>query len=184
MQSNPRNISTFPGKLVLNPTSLTSTYPGGGTELGIVQDIVLTIDQPYKFVQAEEFGGQTVEGIVTKEGCSLGAILRSWDRDALTKLFPNTSQGSVSGKRLVTAPGTIRPGEQLSARSAVVVFWPDDRDRHPMLVLWRALPAIKETSEIQLKLSEEYGVPALFFGIQDTSGRLYSWGMAHDISYP
>lgn len=182
--SNPRNLSTFPGKLVTNPTSLTATYPGGGTELGIVQDIVVTIEQPYKFIEAEEFGGQRVEGVVTKEGCTVGAILRSWDKDAVQRLFPNTAAGAVTGKRKVTSPGTIRPGEKLSDRSVVLVFWPDDRDRHPFFVMRRALPALKETAEIALRLDEEFGLPMLFFGIQDTSSRLYDFGLAHDISFP
>jgi hypothetical protein len=183
-QSNPRNISTIPGKLVLNPTSLTAAYPGGGTELGIVQDIVLTIEQPYKFIEAEEFGGQRVEAVVTREGCALGAVLRAWDKDALNRVFPNTALGAVTGKRKVSAPGTIRPGEKLSDRSVVLVFWPDDRDRHPFFVMWRALPAIQETSDIQLKLNEEFGLPVMFFGIQDTSGRLYTMGLPHDITFP
>lgn len=179
---NVRDITTIPGRLCMNPTSLTSSYPGGGTGLGIVQDIALEIEQPYKFVQAEEFGGQTVESIITREGCALGAILRSWDPDALALLFPNTSVGATSGQRKVAAPGSIRPGENLSSRSCVLVFWPDDPDRHPFFVMRRALPAVKETMSVALRIDQEYGVPAMFFGIQDTSGRLYDWGNGYDIT--
>lgn len=184
MQSNPRNISSFPGKLVANPTSLTAAYPGGGTELGIVQDIVIMVEQPYKDIQAEEFGGQRVEAIITREGCSVGAILRSWDKDAIAAVFPNTAAGATTGKRQVTAPGSVRPGAKMSDRSLVLVFWPDDRDRHPFFVMYRALPALKETVELQMKLDEEFGLPLLFVGIQDTSSRLYAFGLGHDISYP
>ncbi len=180
--SNPRDIMSLPGRLVINPSSLTTAYPGGGTGLGIVQDLSLVLEQPYKAVLAEEFGGQAVEGTIVREGCVLGAILRSWDKDALNKLFPNTTVTSTSEKRLVSSPGTIRPGEKLSDRSAVLVFWPDDTDRHPFFVMRRALPCIKESEAIALRMDQEYGIPMLFFGIQDTSGRLYAFGPKESIT--
>lgn len=184
MNSDPRNITSIPGRLVINPTSLTSAYPGGGTGLGIVQDIELHLEQPYKMVMAEEFGGQAVEGTIAREGCVLGAIIRSWDKDALQRLFPNTTLGSTTQKRKVAAPGSIRPGEKLSDRSVVLVFWPDDTDRHPFFVMRRALPCVKETADVALRIDQEYGIPVLFVGIQDTSQRLYDWGLAHDITMP
>lgn len=180
--SNPRDILTIPGRLVMNPSSLLTSYPGSGTGLGIVQDIIITLEQPYKSIQAEEFGGQTVEGMISREGCVLGAILRSWDRDALAKLFPNTTVTSTSERRKISAPGSVRPGEKLSDRSCVLVFWPDDTDRHPFFVMRRALPCIKETADISMRMDQEYGIPVIFFGIQDTSSRLYDFGPKESIT--
>jgi hypothetical protein len=143
---------------------------------------VLSIEHPYKWVTAEEYGGQRVDGVITGEGCSIGFILRSWDKDVLQRVFPNTSVGASSGRRLVASPGAVRPGELMSNRSVVLLFTPDDADRHPMFLMRRALPAIKETAEVMLRVDQEFGLPVIFHGIRDASGKLYEWGMAHDIA--
>jgi hypothetical protein len=178
---NVRDILSVPGRLSYGPTNLTTAYPHGGTALGIVQEVYLKIDAPTMYVEAEEYGGEKVEGFITREGCALGFILRSWDRNALSILFPNTVVGATAGKRRVASPSTIRAGEPLSNRSVVLVFTPDDTDRHAMFLMRRALPAIETTTEVRLRLDEEFGIPAIFHGIRDTSGRLYEWGVPHDL---
>jgi len=177
---NVRDILTVPGRLSVGPTDLLAPYPHGGTALGIVLETVLILDVPYQSIIAEEYG-ERVEGIVTGQGCALGFLLRGWDFDTLDLIFPNVAAGAASGRARISAPGTIRPGEPMSNRSVVLLFTPDDIDRHPMFLMRRALPAVRETAEIALRLDQEYGVPAIFVGIRDTSGRLYEVGLAHDL---
>jgi hypothetical protein len=181
---NVRDIISVPGRLSFGPSNLTTAYPHGGTALGIVQDIAITLEQPTQYVLAEEYGNQKIEGIVSGEGCAIGAVLRSWDRDAITRVFKNTALGAVTGKRRVAASTQTDPsiGIRLSGRSIVLVFTPDDVERHPMFLMRRALPAIKETSEVAMRLDVELSLPVFFYGIRDTAGLLYDWGMARDIT--
>jgi hypothetical protein len=177
-----RDILSVPGKLYLNPTDLTN--PGANTPtlcLGVVQEVSVLVDKSYFWVTAEEYGGERVEGHIAKEGCAVGFILRSWDRDMMAQLFPNTAAGSVTGKRRVVSPGSIRAGEPLSNRSCVLAFCPDDYDNHPVFLMRRALPALKETAEVAMSLDTEFNLPAIFYGIRDTSNRLYDWGLGRDL---
>jgi hypothetical protein len=177
---NVREILRVPGKLYANPTGF--MLPADfGTPLGIVHDVALRLEQSYQFVTAEEYGNQRVEGTQTTSGCALGFVLRGWDKDCIERIFPNTASGSFSGKRRVVEPSTIRPGERLSNRSIVLLFAPDDRDRHPMFVMRRALPALEETAEIRLHMDEDFGLPVVFYAIRDANAKLFDWGMAHDV---
>lgn len=179
--SNVRNIFKTPGRLFMNPTSLT-VEANYGTELGTFRQAFLTIDQPYQWIEAEEYGGQKVDGVVTKEGCSIGALLHSWDADLIQKLFPNTAAGDTTHRRRVVSPSTIRPGELMSTRAMVLYFVPDDPVRHPSFLMRRAIPATEEQFQVALKIDEEFGIPVVFYGIRDANGNLYDWGLPHDLT--
>lgn len=179
---NVRDISKFPGRLSMNPVSLASAYPHGGTALGIVKAITIRLEHPYSFVTAEEFGAERVESIAGGTGVVLAAILHSYDNDMIGKVFANTATGAASGKLVTAEPGSNRAGHLLSGRSAVVVFTPDDEDRHPMLIVRRALPGIEEAAAMNMRLDEEFGLGVVFYGIRDTSARLYNWGLKADLS--
>ena len=139
---NPRDISKFPGKLCVNPTDLSTPFPHGDTSLGVVRNIEFDPGFRYEDVTAEEFGGEVVESIATYQGCILAATLQSFDGEALRNIFWNTEEGTVSGRRGVRefATATNRAGFQLSGRSAVLCFSPNDVDKAPMLLIRRALP--------------------------------------------
>ncbi|ANS05701.1 hypothetical protein [uncultured Mediterranean phage] len=181
--SNVRNIFTNPGRLFMNPTSLT-VEANFGTELGLFRRVVMTVEQPYQWVTAEEHGGQKVEGIITGEGLTIGALLHSWDADALGQIFPNTATGAAgtSGKTFMNVPGTVRPGEKMSVRALVLYFVPDDIERRPCMLMRRALPATQETFDVAQRIDEEHGIPVVFTAIRDTSDNLYDWGFAHDLT--
>lgn len=177
---NVRDILSVPGKLYINPSGLTSPA-NYGTPLGIVHDVEVITDVPTAYITAEEYAGERVEGQMVGAGCAIGFILRGWDKNAIQQLYPNTVAGTVTGKRYVQSPGTIRPGEPLSNRSVVLLFAPDDPDRHMMFLMRRALPAIEANAKLAMRLDQEFGIPALFYGIRDTSSRMYLWGLPHDL---
>lgn len=179
---NVRDIVKIPGRLSMNPVDITTVYPHGGTALGIVKRVAVKTETRYNFVTAEEFGGERVEGAAIYNGIVLAAILHSYDADMIGKVFANTTTGATSGKPVIAEPSTVRAGNRLSDRSCVLCFTPDDEDRHPMLIMRRALPAIEETTELVQRLDEEWGLPVVFYGIRDTSARLYSYGLRRDLA--
>lgn len=179
---NVRDILSVPGRLYLNPTDLTNPHTNTPTLcLGVVHEVSIVLDQKYLWITAEEYGGEKVEGLLAQDGCAIGFVLRSWDRDMMAKLFPNTVAGETTGKRRVVSPSTIRVGEPLSNRSCVLAFCPDDYENHPTFLMRRALPALKETAEVAMRLDQEFDLPAIFYGIRDTSNRLYDWGLGRDL---
>lgn len=178
---NVRDILRVPGKLCINPTNLTAAFPHGGTALGIVHDVAIRLEQPCQYITAEEYGNQKIEGVIVTSGCSLGFILRGWDNDCLNRLFPNTFLGGVTGKRYIVDPGTIRPGERLTSRAVVLLFSPDDPNRHPMFEMFSAVPAVDETREIQMRMDEDFGIPVIFHGLRSVGDALYKFGFAHDL---
>lgn len=181
-QFNVHDILTVPGRLYLNPTDLQNPHVNTPTLcLGVVQDVSIKLDQSYFWVTAEEYGGERVEGMLARDGCAIGFLLRSWDRDAMARIFPNTAAGATTGKRRVVSPGAILPGEALSNRSIILAFCPDDIDNHPVFLMRRALPALKETADLSMSLNTEFDLPAIFYGIRDTSNRLYDWGLGRDL---
>lgn len=179
---NVRDNLKIPGRLSMNPTDLGAVYPHGGTPLGVCEEIVVRPEARYQFVTAEEYGGERVEGSVTYEGIVLAAVLKSYDLDMISKVFPNASAGSVSGKVALAAPGSVRTGARLSDRSCVLCFTPDDEDRHPMLIVRRAIPAVEESAQLTLRIDESWALGVVFYGIRDSSSRLYSYGLRRDLS--
>jgi hypothetical protein len=89
---NVRNILRFPGRLCKTPTNLAAAFPHGGTELGVVRDMVFRPMVSTTPIHAEEFG-RTVEVIVTKESAVFACVLRSYDNDLLSDVFHNTGAG-------------------------------------------------------------------------------------------
>jgi len=182
---NVRDLLFIPGRLSVNPSNLNTAYPYGGTALGVTRGLAIKLNSVYDpeaVVSAEEFGGETTDFVHQAEGAILSCVLSSWDAEALNRIFPNTAAGSVTQKRQVSAPGSVRAGSRASSRSVVLVFTPDSPDHHPMFILRRALPALNTAAEINLRMDREAGVAAVFVGIRDSQGRLYDFGMRHDLS--
>jgi hypothetical protein len=182
---NVRDLLFIPGRLSVNPSNLNSAYPHGGTGLGLTRGLAIKLNSVYDpeaVITQEERGGEISDFVHQGEGAVLSCVLHSWDAEALNRLFPNTAAGAVTQKRQVSAPGSVRAGARASSRSVVLVFTPDSPDHHPMFILRRALPALQTSNEINLRLDREAGIAAIFVGIRDTSGRLYDFGMRHDLT--
>ena len=182
---NVRNILRIPGRLVASPTSLSTDYPHGGTELGVCRDMEFRFGYQTSMVQAEEFG-RPIEYVYTGERSIFGAVLRTYDSAMIQRIFPNTAAGTSSGERVVngraTGSGISRAGTLLSSLSLVLLFSPKEVDRHPSILIYNAIPAIEETSMLQLSLEEEFGLGIIFHCLPDSSGRDYSIGRREDLS--
>ena len=181
-----RDVLRVPGKLVINPTDITAAFPHGGTEIGLVRDSQLRFGYRTDLVHAEEWGGQPVESVYCGEVALFAAVLREWDDDALSNVFPNTGTGAISGNRTIlgrVSGGSFnRAGYLLSGKSFVLCFSPRSVDRHPMVIVRKAIPMVEETALLQLSLAEELGIGVVFQAIPDSSGRLYDVGKRGDLT--
>jgi len=135
---------------------------------------------------AEEWGGVVTRAFYAGERPFMASILREFDNDALNNIFPNTTAGSSSGDRRIRfepgVSGQNRSGYDLTGKALVLLFSPRAVDRHPHILLYYAIPAIDETARLQMALSEEIGIAAVFWAGIDTQYRCYNVGKREDLS--
>lgn len=170
------SILRTPGTLIWNPTNLGAAEPYGGTYLGQVRDIEFHPQPQVRQVYAEEFGSN-VDTIYCGEKVFLTAVLRYPDSDAVTQAaFKSVASGS-SGIRWLFRPGgtteNTRAGTSLFSKGGKLLFAPRAATAHPFLLMRNALPAFDEAIKLQMSFSEEYGLAVAFWGIPDSSGRVY-----------
>lgn len=189
---DPRLVRRVPGRLAYGCTNLASVWPHGGTGLGLVRGVVYReygADYP---VTVEAKGGAPVEYLRRGVIVGIGGILRGWDDDALSLLFPNTAAGTTSQRRVVGGTETVRAGNWMSGSGVVLVFTPEgathaqsastaDVDA-PFIVLHRAIPMLGETAELKLNRRDDTGMPVLFMGIENTNGKTRMIGPRRDLS--
>ena len=137
-------------------------------------------------VTAEEWGQVPVEAVYAGESAVFAAVLREWDNDALSNIFPNTGTGTVSADRTIlgrsSGVGVNRAGYLLSNKSFILLFSPKAVDRHPMVLVRKAVPMVDEAATLSLSLAEEFGIGVVFHAIPDSSGRLYDIGKREDLT--
>lgn len=184
---NPQNIKRVAGVLVANPTDLSIAPPHGGVELGLTRSLIFRTGIKSTQVTAEELGGTSVESYYVGENVVFSAILREFDPDAIVDIFPTASVGASGDPMIQYQPDgshQSRPGMRLSSKSIKLLFVPKADDNHPYVLVYKALPAVEETSEIKLSFADEVGIPVMFVGIpDDASGRkVYQIGRKEDIS--
>lgn len=178
--SNPAEVMRVPGRLVVTPTNLATSFPYGGTELGVMVDHALVPNQQVYLIRAEEYGGIPVEGVHGGESWVLVAVLKSWDPTALDLLFPGLAAGTTTQKPRVYGNDSI--GSKLADRVVKLLFAPHDEDRHPMVLFYAALPCVEESARIRLVAAENLAIPVVFHAILDQSSRLMEWGMRQDLT--
>ena len=191
---DPRRILRVPGRLSWGATDLTAVWPHGGTGLGAVKGVRLQrIGAAYPLTM-EAKGGIPVEYNEEGPAWLLAATIRTFEDDAIQRVFRNTAAGTTSQRRVVTEPGTVRAGNWLSGRSGVLVFTPEgatqaksatapDTDA-PFVVLYRVLPLLKSDVAIPLELGEPFEIDVVFQAIPDSSDRLLAMGPRNDLSFP
>lgn len=175
-----------PGRLVINPTSLSGSFPYGGTQIGEVRDVRVVITGGWFDVEAEEFGGAIVESVWSGENVALGCYLRQFDETAVATVFPNTKTGTTTKRVAVThymdAASPVRPGHLLSSRGVKLLFVPFDVDRVRAVYFSRALPRTNESVALQRALGVREEIPALFLAIPNASGKVYQIDFIREIT--
>jgi len=189
---DPRRLLRVPGRLAFGCDDLTAAWPHGGTGIGSAIGVQLQSQGGSFPITSEAMGGEPVEFIERGQIWGLACTLRSWVDDVLDLIFPNTSAGTTTQRQVIADPGTVRAGNWMSGRGVVLVFTPEgathaksatapDVDA-PFAVLYRAIPLIQESAELRLEQDAFLGVPALFAGIRDGSGRTIKIGPRKDIA--
>jgi len=178
---DPTKIIHAPGELVLTPTDLTDTVAAGGTLLGVVAEIIFRPNLLRRDLTAEEFGSEVLDIVEAGEQAVLAVLLRSFDGDAVSTVFKETSTGSGTGDTGIDYPGTLRAGTLGSARGVKLLFLPDSSDEVPAILLYNAIPLVAETAEVQLEMDSELTIPAIFHAARDGTGRVYQFKKMEDM---
>lgn len=169
--SSATQVVRVTGKLVINPTNLAAAFPYGGTELGAARKIALKTSYPQDDIRAEEFGGELVEAIeLGPDDVSIAALLRQWDADVISTIFPATLAPG-DGTKTIDIPGSFRAGGLASSRSVKLLFAAIDSTK-PSVIIYRALPMLDPSGVLELSIFSEAALLVKFRGVRDASGRI------------
>lgn len=179
--ANVNNIYRSPGRMVLNPTNLALAYPYGGTELGVVRDMLFKGDQKSSVLVAEEFKAP-VEVIYSGIQPIFAGVLRTWDNDLLAELFYGTITDGSGNVGLRGNPSTARAGYALSGKACVLLFSPQALALKKHILMYCAVPVVEETFEMKLSIAEEFGLPFFFQCLPDSAGRTHNIDLLANLS--
>jgi hypothetical protein len=156
-----------PGRLIVAPTStgIGSSYPYGGTPLGVVKRARLRWGIRYENVVAEEWG-EAIETIRTGERPLLAFLLEQWDDDAIRKFFPRvTLTPSPAGLTdMVRIDGAAGPG--YVAAIDPILFAPFDPS-HKAIFFRRPIARLLDDAETAFAVDETAAFPFVFEAQRD-----------------
>lgn len=179
---NVMDVLQQPGRLCINPTNILTAFPHGGTALGEIYKHAIRVYTGQTPINDEALGIETRDIIYTGEQWAFLGLLRSFDPDAISTLFPNTVVGSGSGKRKIEFPGSFGPGSLLSSRSVVLLFSPLDEDNGLYFLMRKALPLPNTSNQINMALKSKAEIGFAFTAIRDAQNRAIEWGYREDIT--
>jgi len=184
--ANTRNLWRFTAAICKSPTNLATAFPHGGDALGIIGDFVFTSEPNNVSVEAEEYGGVVCDYVRGGEKAVITGVLRTWDDDAISAIFPNTATGSGSNRQLiksqVAGSGMTKPGKLASAGSFPLLISSDAPDHNPSLLLYNAIPLIDTQVRLSSSPAVEGGLAVAFHAAPDDEGKLYHMGLLEDMS--
>lgn len=166
-----------PGRLCVNPASFSGTYPYGGTDLGLLREIRLRVQNFTEDVSEEGLGVKVVWGKLDMgELWHIAAIVRAPDQGQLHRLFGASKTGAVSGRTIVVSPGaSLSPVVRVGAWLPTVklLFAPND------VTQWHVyFPAatadLEEEAELALSLAKDFDAPAVYTAMPPAGGLLES----------
>ena len=158
-----------PGKLVVTPTDISTAFPHGGTELGLVGEVVLEREERTYEVTGEEYGGEVVEDIYLGEQWKLVIALRGSDPDAIANIFLNSTTGTTFNLAGLSWPGTSREGRLKTSDAVKILFSPLDIKRHKGVYFRKAIPKVAENVEVIYHSGKEQVIIAGFLALRDDS---------------
>lgn len=173
-----------PGRLVVDPTSLSGSYPYGGTEVGLSTQATLSVlsDEPFR-VWSEGLG-EVTDVLEPNKRFAFSCLLRGWDHDAIELLFPrNYAAGAVSPNHaLYQEPGTRTPGQSASGRAVVLLFVPDDLLHGKAVLCYSAIPEWTSGAEFVFQRSGELLLPVVADCLRNSSGLTLEVGTFGDLT--
>ena len=165
-------ILVQPGRLVKDPTNLSTTFPYGGTSLGMTESgIILNRPDNFQILTTEESGQKPVKVLHIGEQLYIQCELVEWN-DTVIDLFANgyTTTGTTSGLKNFTWPGdgTMYAGKDLSANAIKLMFAPEDTTNNKVMLARKAVP-VGPAQEVHFKTSEKTILLVRFIILEDTS---------------
>lgn len=178
------SVQRIPSRLIWNPNNLGAAVPYGGTYLGTCRDLEFT-PQPQLRPIWDETSGSVIDTIYCGEKVLFKTVVRYPDADMISTVAPKSISGTSGYHWLFRPMGTTsntRAGTSLGTRSGVLLIASRAPLAHPCLLIYNAVPAIDETTKLQMSLGEEYGLACCFYGTPDSSGRVYDTGFLADLA--
>lgn len=172
-----------PGRLVVNPTDLTLSYPYGGTEIGKTRLVVLRNVGSMLRVACEGLGGEPSDILEGPAHYVFACFLRGWDDDAVRFFFAdNYVQGSATGHAVLREPGLRKSGSSALGRALRLLYVPDDDVGAPGLIAYRAVPDWSDGAELAFQRRDELGIPIVAELVRGTTGKILEVGRIADLS--
>lgn len=176
-------IRHLEGQLCVNPSSLSSSFPHGGTAIGEYREMRFNPREQFEGIATEAYGGSLIAKPYV--GCRpiVRAVLRDWDPDALGKMFPNTTLASTGERSIVFTAG--ESGKNRGGYLATpfsLCFSPYDLENSQMLLLYRVIACPDDAADLQMALSDEAGLGVVFEALADSSKRLGMLGLRELLS--
>jgi hypothetical protein len=171
------------GHIVVGPTDLSIAHPYGGTEIGKVNQCILQ-PQGTSFRVENEGLGEATDVLEPDNLWTFGCFLRTWDDDAIEKLFSSVSYsvGAVSGHAVYSVPGTRVPGKSALGRAIILLYVPDDLIHVDALLIYSGIAEWTEGAEIAFQRHAELGIPFTLDCLRDSNGNILRIGRFVDLS--
>lgn len=163
-----------PGKICINPGSVTSDWPHGGTGLGLTKNFFVKPRRRMLPIREESFGIEIVDFVNAGEAWLLSFELRGMDSDAINNVFSKTVAGSNSGSNGVAYPSDATsslfyPGGLASSGTVKVLFTPDDIDRHYFVYFPKCVLFVDEEATINMDLEQETVIHVMGVALRDSN---------------
>lgn len=174
-----RRVMRIRGALCINPTDLTTSFPHGGTAIGLGHQLEFRFGMEYFIQRDASIGKAPTEVYYTGIAPMIGGFLRDYDKDALGRLFPNVGAAGF-GPRLVKfhvkGTGITRPGAALGANAVKLCFSPRADGTHPWILMYKAVPVPEIAGAMALSAGKEGSFPVVFIGLPDSDGKVAQMG--------
>ena len=178
-----RNIRRTPGKLIAGPTDLTAPPLYGGVELGVLKAQTFRPNAKVGWITAEEFADAHVDGIYAGFDGLFAGVMRTWDRELLTRVCYEVTPGSDGGTNLdYSATGdATRAGRLISEKAIKLLFVPFAPAHHEGLLLLEALPMLDSAYTIQLSKKFEWGLGVAWWAAPASDARTIQYRKLKDM---
>ena len=187
---NASRILRAPGRVVIDPTDLSTAYPYGGTEVGLSNLCVLEQVNSEGFQVKSEALGETTDILEAGTEWAFTLFLRGFDDDAVEQFFPDryaaggTSQHATFSVTAASAtvPATPEPGSSALGRAVILLYVPDDLIHVPAVLIYRGIPEFPEGAQVAFQRREELGLPVVLKCVRDTNQNTLAVGRLADLS--
>lgn len=179
--SNAKHVA---GRLVVNPTTLTPAITGpdcGGTRLGTVQRLAFRVVPRIDPITAQEWGSETVDGVLLGHDLLLEGYFYGWDTDQVEAILYGSAAGAGSVPLVTYHGGEVGDLIESSGKANVLLWIPNDELANPAILCRRAVPW--EISEpIYFAGRQPMVIRASWLLLRDSSNRRAQTGLLAELA--